>query len=185
MPVVLVVALSAATTWLLLVLALSIKARTWKRNISIDLVVPGWGGSTRHKVTTIVLLLAILATIGSLVYVLATPKAGEKTTEFYLLGSGGRASNYPAQLAVGEEGKVKIGIINGEHETTTYYVDLTIDGVSQSKIGPITLNHGSRWEEIVGFTPAKAGNKQTVAFGLYRQGDAKVYRTVYFRVDVR
>ncbi|MBM2825368.1 MAG: putative rane protein [Dehalococcoidales bacterium] len=187
MPAALVVLLSALATWLLLALALFIEAWTWEHNIGIgiDLTVPVWGGRIWQRVIAVTLLLAILATLGSLGYVIAAPKAEGKTTEFYLLGLGGRASNYPARLGVGEEGKIRVGIINGEHEITTYRMEVTIDGVSNSKVGPITLNHGSKWEEIVGFTPSVAGDKQRVAFWLYRAGDAKAYRTVYLRVDVR
>jgi len=37
-----------------------------------------------------------------IVYVIVTPKQGEKFTEFYILGPEGMADDYPTDLAVGE-----------------------------------------------------------------------------------
>lgn len=49
---------------------------------------------------------SILGAIGTLAYVIITPKAGERFTEFYILGLEGKADNYPDELTVGEEGRV-------------------------------------------------------------------------------
>lgn len=57
-------------------------------------------------------------------YIIATPQAGERFTEFYILGLEGRAERYPTQLMVGEEGKVRVGIIDREHETASYWVEV-------------------------------------------------------------
>lgn len=42
------------------------------------------------RALTVILLLSIIASIAALVYVVVTPKEGEKFTEFYILGPGGR-----------------------------------------------------------------------------------------------
>jgi uncharacterized membrane protein len=67
--------------------------------------------------------------IGTLGYVIATPRVGERFTEFYILGQGGRAEGYPRELAVGEEGRVILGITNREHESMGYEIEIKIGGI--------------------------------------------------------
>src|SRR5690606_36530379 len=47
------------------------------------------------RALTIILILSIVASVAALVYVVVTPKEGEKFTEFYILGPGGKAYDYP------------------------------------------------------------------------------------------
>ena len=60
-------------------------------NIEFQLKMPSWGISTRDKVLSITLVLAILSVLGMSGYIIATPKAGEQITEFYILGREGKA----------------------------------------------------------------------------------------------
>ena len=143
------------------------------------------GGNVWDRVLSGVLALAILGALGTLIYVIATPKAGERFTEFYLLGLGGEAKDYPGLLRVGEEGKVTVGIINRESEVMTYRVEVWIDGVISNEEGPVTLEHDEKWEEIIGFTPNRVGNKQKVEFLLYKEGQSEACRRLYLWVDVQ
>lgn len=181
----LIIVLSALATGFLLALALFIESRVWKHGVKFHLTVPGWGGSVWGRVLSGILVLVILGALGMLVYVIATPQAGERFTEFYLLGLSGEAEDYPRLLMVGEEGKVVVGIINREGETVTYRLEIRIDGVISNEMGPVTREYGEKWEEIVGFTPAKVGDEQKVEFLLYKQGQSEVYRRLYLWVDVR
>jgi uncharacterized membrane protein len=52
------------------------------------------------KALTVILILTIIISIAALVYVIVTPKQGEKFTEFYILGPGGKAYDYPTSVAV-------------------------------------------------------------------------------------
>ena len=55
------------------------------------------------------------------VYVIVTPKEGEKFTEFYVLGSGGKAEDYPTNLKVGEDQKLEFLLFkDGLEETEPY-----------------------------------------------------------------
>ena len=60
-----------------------------------------------------------------------------------------------------------------------------IDGVKNNEVGPVTLDHDGEWEEMVGFTPERAGDTQKVEFLLYKQGQNEVYQRLHLWVDVR
>jgi len=154
-------------------------------SIEFQMRLPGWGGRSWDKMLSIILTLTILGALGTLGYTIANPKVGERFTEFYIEGLEGKAADYPEELAVGEEGKVIVGIINREHETMTYRVEIVIDGVKNNGVGPVALDHDGEWEKIVGFTPGKAGDNQKVAFLLYRQDQSDVYQRLHLWVDVR
>jgi uncharacterized membrane protein len=53
-----------------------------------------------------------------------TPKQGEKFTEFYILGSEGKAADYPTKLRVGQNGTIIIGIANHEYRTVKYTIEI-------------------------------------------------------------
>ena len=153
--------------------------------IEFQMRLPGWGGGSWNRGISIVLTLTILGALGMLGYAIASPKIGERFTEFYIEGLGGKAADYPEELVVGREGKVIVGIINREQETVTYRVEVAIDEVKNNEVGPVALDHDEKWEEIIGFTPGKAGDNQRVEFLLYRQGQDEVYQRLHLWVDVR
>ena len=145
---------------------------SWRRQNFID------------KVLSIILIAAILGAIGTLGYVIATPKVGEKFTEFYILGLEGQAIEFPKEMKVGEQGRVLVGIINREQETVSYWVKVTIDEITLNEIGPVALHHEDRWEQEVGFIPAQLGDNQKVEFSLYKQGQSEAYRVIHLWIDV-
>ncbi len=154
-------------------------------SIEFQMRLPGWSGGGWDRMLSVILTLTILGALGTLGYAIASPKVGEKFTEFYIEGLEGKAADYPEELVVGEERKVIVGIINREHETVTYRVEVAIDGVKNNEVGPVALDHDGEWEEIVGFTPNKAGDNQKVEFLLYRQGQNEVYQRLHLWVDVQ
>ena len=146
-----------------------------------------WKATSRlNKVLTLILSAFILGVIGTLAYVIVTPKAGEKFTEFYVLGLDGKAENYPRELTVGEPDKIILGIVNHEQENDMVYrVEITIDGEVNDTIGPLALANEVKWQSEVGFTPHKAGDNQKLELVLYKQGEDKPYRSLYLWVDVK
>ncbi len=160
-------------------------AQAERFKVSFNLSLPSWRGkSFIDKMLSIILVAAILGAIGTLGYVIATPGVGEKFTEFYL-GLEGKAIDYPRELRVGEEGRVMVGIINREHEIVSYWVKVRIDGVSNNQTGPLQLGHDEKWEEIVRFTPDRAGEAQKVEFLLYKNGESEPYLKLHLWIDVK
>ena len=72
--------------------------------VTLNINTTGWRGSCRmDKALTVILALAILAAVGTLIYTVSTPKVGEKFTEFYILGLGGKAADYPRGFIAGHK----------------------------------------------------------------------------------
>ncbi len=153
---------------------------------------PFKGEGVVDKALSVVLVLAIIGVIGTLGYVVATPKVGEKFTEFYILGLEGKAEDYPETLKVGEEGKVILGIVNHEHEQVSYRIGVRIDGEkAKLRIGDegrdmieVDLSHEEKWEGEVGFVPREIGKKQKVEFVLYKEGKPYFKAPPHLWVDV-
>ncbi|HUV45599.1 MAG TPA: DUF1616 domain-containing protein [Dehalococcoidia bacterium] len=160
--------------------------------VSLNLSLALWGGQrSLDRILSIILIVAILGAVGTLGYVIATPKVGEKFTEFYVLGLEGKVIDYPSELKIGEEGKVIVGIINREHETVSYRVEVRIDGVGNNEVGnnevgPLVLGHDEKWEEAVSFTPDRAGDSQKMEFLLYKNGGSEPYlKPLHLWVNVK
>lgn len=136
--------------------------------VEFQLKMPRRGISSRDKALSIILALAIVGALGMISYVIATPKVGQKFTEFYVLASEGKTTDYPKELKVGQEGRVTIGVVNNEHEIVNYRLEVRINGLKNNEVGPIMLEHEEKWEREVSFTPKVAGERQKVEFLLYK-----------------
>ena len=148
-------------------------------SLSFQIGLPRWAGlSNLDKALSVVLVLSILGAIGFLGYVIVAPKAGEHFTEFYVLG------DYPRELAIGEELTVILEVVNHEGREISYYIEVVIDGVKNSEIGPLVLADGERREEEEDFVPQEAGEGQKVEFLLYRNGESEPCETLHLFIDV-
>ncbi|AAL80934.1 DUF1616 domain-containing protein [Pyrococcus furiosus DSM 3638] len=99
----------------------------WIPRVSIEKIKEEleWDKASKlDKALTVILIIAIISSIATLVYVITHPKPGEAFTEFYILGPRGKASDYPTKLYVGQNGTVIIGIVNHEHRNVTYFVEI-------------------------------------------------------------
>ena len=152
----------------------------------ISLLPRSWLGRSRwDRVLTVLLILAVVGAAVTVAYVITKPKAGEKFTEFYVLGPEGKAENYPQRIILGDKGSVVLGIVNHEHETTVYRVEITIDAETVRVIGSVTLHSKEKWEQVVDLVPTKAGDKQKVEFLLYKQASGELYTTLRLWIDVQ
>jgi uncharacterized membrane protein len=139
------------------------------------------------KALSISLVVAIVVALGYLGYLIATPQQNEKFTEFYILGSEGKAENYPQQVILGANVDVIIGVVNHEYQPAAYHVEITINGLRNKEIDIGTLAHEQKWEEEVSFVAQSAGDKQEVDFWLYRDNQVEPYLQDPIRlyIDVR
>ena len=136
------------------------------------------------KTPSVILVLAILVTIGTLGYVFASPKMGDKFTEFYIIGPERQTAGYVKELPEGEEGKILLGIINQEREVVSYRLEVRIQDVLDSEVEGLTLKHGEKWEGEVSFIPDVTVMVAKVEFLLYKQGQTEAYRMLRLWVDL-
>lgn len=103
------------------------------------------GQSTLDRALSYILIIAIVAAIVTTVYVIVVPKEGEHFTEFYILGKGGMAADYPDRFAVGTPQPIIIGVGNHEYRPIDYSVEVWamnqtwIPTENRSKIYAMTL----------------------------------------------
>jgi uncharacterized membrane protein len=76
------------------------------------------------RVLSVLLLIAIAGALVATAYVIAVPKEGEKFTEFYILGSEGKAADYPTMIRTGDPQTILVGIGNHEYRNVTYFVEM-------------------------------------------------------------
>lgn len=138
-----------------------------------------------EKALACCLVTAVLFTVGSLIYVAATPKAGAQFTEFYILGMNRKAKGYPRDLTVGEKGKVIVGIVNHEQRMIEYRVIIRTEGIIMSRAGPIRLSHGEKWEQLLEFAYKYPHQVSQLEILLFRDQETTPYRTLSLRVRVR
>jgi uncharacterized membrane protein len=143
-----------------------------------------WGRHRWDRVLTGLLVVAIIGAIGMLVYVIQPTTVEERFTEFYILGPEGKAENYPHVLAMGEEAKVTIGVVNHEQEITEYNVKIIIKGQTAGEGGVITLAPDKKWEQEVSFTPTEVGENQPIEFRLYKGKENIPSHILHFWIDV-
>lgn len=81
------------------------------------------GASRFDRALSVVLVLSIVAAVATTAYVIAVPKEGEHFTEFYILGHGGKAADYPTDFAAGSTQSLIIGVGNHEYREVPYTVE--------------------------------------------------------------
>ncbi|MGF7119274.1 DUF1616 domain-containing protein [Methanobacterium oryzae] len=140
--------------------------------------------SQRNKIISIVLTIFIFIGIFTTAYILLSPKESEKFTEFYILGSNGKAYNYPTNLTVTQTGTVYQGIVNHEATDTTYKVIVKFNGTI-IKNYKISLKSKEKKEIPVTFVTSNPGQNQKLEFFLYKLPDDKnAYRYLFLQIDV-
>ena len=154
--------------------------------ITLNISLTFWRRKSRLDKTLIsILVLTILGTIGLLSYAAVVPRTGERFTEFYIIGADDRDEGYLDELVLGEDATVVIGIVNQEHKTISYRIEVRIDRVKHTEVGPLVLSHDTKREEMISFRPGTVGDNQKVEFLLFKQGHSDIYRSLYLFINVK
>lgn len=156
-----------------------------KFSIDLQWKLPDWSGSFFNKALLTALVISILVALGTIGYVIASPKVGERYTEFAILGPEGKIENYPREIFLGETASVLLSITNREHQPTTYTIEIKADGQAAESVGTITLEHEQEWEKEENFTSTIVGENQKIEFQLFKAGEDEPYRSLYLWIDVR
>ncbi|NLO90178.1 MAG: DUF1616 domain-containing protein [Clostridia bacterium] len=169
----------------------------WKRRIGLPKderlqlcfeITISWSKLTKgQKILYVSLLGAVFLLMGTFCYVVSNPKGSENFTEFYILGQGGMAADYPKEMDLGEEDEVTVGIVNHENKKINYRMEVRMGDEVIQIISPITLKHGEKWEQPVIFRPNASGENVKVEFALFKegQGEKEPYRKLHLWMDVK
>jgi uncharacterized membrane protein len=118
-----------------------------------------------QNAVTIFLVLAIIASVSTTVYLIGSGKS-DSFTEFFVLDLEGKAIDYPSNIKFGDSASVRLGIINHEHSTKTYLFEISDNGTVIHSSDPITLSYKEKWENVVTFKPVMTGANQKIEFVL-------------------
>ena len=170
---------------------------------TVNVQIPSWRNSgAREKTFAVALTVGFVVAFGALAYVIATPRPGERFTEFYILGPGGNATGYPTALNVSESASVIFGISNHEYATVDYAALVELVGMrlvynsttNQNETVDVnrtvwswtnvTLADGQNWMQPYTFQ-INAPGLWKVQFLLFKEGDLSgAYRELHLFVLV-
>lgn len=140
------------------------------------------------RILTIILVISILVSVTMLVYVIVTPKQGEKFTEFYILGPDGMADNYPTVYEMDNIGTVIVGVVNHEYALVNYTLDIRLENESLSifdDVRLISLSHNETWERPLSITPPFTGTDMKLRFLLFKENNhTESYRDLHLWINV-
>lgn len=146
---------------------------------------PSSGGD---KALAALLAISILASLGSLAYVIGNPRGEEAFTEFYILGPDRVAEDYPTKYTPGSSGTVVVGITNHEYRTVDYTMEIRLENHSlplPEDQKYIRLDHNESWEEPVTFTPSVEGKNMKLEFLLFNETEKNTpYRNTHLWINV-
>ncbi len=112
-----------------------------------------------------------------------TEVAEKIPTSFYILDAKGTEEDYPTKLHLGEPVEFLMGIENNEHKQVNYILQIKLDGrvlKTESK----WLEHGSKCEREIAFTPDRTGDNQKLEFLLFKdRAKGEPYRYFHLRVS--
>jgi uncharacterized membrane protein len=128
-------------------------------------------------------VIAVLLVAGFRFGVLGGTRVGERFTEFYVLGQGGKAEGYPRKLIVGEPSSVIVGVINHEGHAAQYRVEVQADTDRLASQGSFALADGEKREDRVDIVLRRPAKQVKVEFVLLMEGAEGPYRRLHLWVD--
>jgi uncharacterized membrane protein len=141
-------------------------------------------GRSKLALTT-VLALPVIATIIAVVGLALSPPPVNEFTEFYILGQGSGARQYPRIVVIGESVTIAVGVHNQEGTSQTYAIEVRDGGTLIGQQLPFTLAAEQQQVMEVTLTPTVTGETRPIEFLLLRGEDGEIYRRLelLMRVD--
>ncbi len=144
--------------------------------------------STFDRVLSIVLVLAIGASLAAGGYAILVPRPDEHFTEFYLLGANDTLGNYTAQYTVGVPSPVTVVIVNHEARDVTYNLVVSENNSTQHAViysEQVAISDGQQWEKQIDLILTLPGDNVKLDFALYADHmAADPYRDAHLWVNV-
>jgi uncharacterized membrane protein len=137
----------------------------------------------RGIVLTIILGTILVVAVVATVLIVLFPAPSTPFTELYLLGPGGKASNYPTNVTLGQTANVTVGVVNHENANADYALIVALNNKTINATS-FSLANGQTWQNPISFTATQRGMGQKLEFDLYKSGNAAVYRSVYLYLTV-
>jgi uncharacterized membrane protein len=116
----------------------------------------------------------------------------DSSTEFSILGAGGKAEYYPREIESGEQVSSVIQIHSRESESVDFFVvvselDVPTESatVTHATYGPFTIEPNEFLEAEVSWGSEQPGMNRAFRFELYRGYERTPYRTLKLTVDVQ
>jgi uncharacterized membrane protein len=81
------------------------------------------GSSSTGRLFSLILILVILIAVTSTLYVIVSPREGERYTEFFILNENKSAAHYPDQIITGQNYALFIGVGNHEYRAMNYTIE--------------------------------------------------------------
>ena len=159
----------------------SVPFKDYAASLSNEFLRPG---TKLDKILTVILVISIIIAAGMIIYVITTPKIGEKFTEFYILDTNDKADNYPVDLVIGVPFELIVGIVNHEYNDINYtmQVEQAADILTSQQF---RLSHNETWEEKIVLTPDKTGTDMKMEFLLFKENNfSEPYRSLHLWVNV-
>ena len=132
-----------------------------------------------------ILIFTIVLAVSMLYFVITAPKIGEHFTEFYILGTDGKADNYPTTLQSNYPATIRVGVANHEYVSINYTVRIVLDKDIQTDT-LFSLGHNKIWEKKVTFVPEKNGTNMKLEFLLFKEDNfSSPYQELHMWVNVK
>jgi uncharacterized membrane protein len=136
-----------------------------------------------ERLISIIIMIGIILGIIGIFYIILNPNEGDNYTEFYLLGTNGKAGDYPTNLSTNQKGNLTVGVVNYEHLDSNYLLKIT-ENNKTLKNENITLKNNEKIEIPFNFSENSSGQYK-IQFDLYKLPDTKnVYRSLFILVNV-
>ncbi|NWJ45691.1 MAG: DUF1616 domain-containing protein [Chloroflexi bacterium] len=126
----------------------------------------------------------VVVVLLSLLLIELQSSRSEHLTEFYILGSTGKAENYPYNVVIGQPIKIQAGITNRENRQVSYRIEIR-DGLEVlARTEVIKLENEGFWLQPLQFNVGSQVGIRTIDLLLYFDNNLDPYRQLRLRLNV-